>query len=110
AGLEMLHRLGRVSHHLDPTQCGAACLSEAATRVGKPHPSSIALQQLQSDRPLEVPDLLRDRSLSQEEGCRRAGDVLVLGDRHERAELLQGEPQPAHADILVGLMESITNY
>src|SRR3989475_5598985 len=57
AGLQVLHPLGGVIHHLDGTQGGAARVGERTSRIGETNPSTVSLEELQPDRPLEVPDL-----------------------------------------------------
>ena len=110
ACLEVLHRQRRVVHDLDRAQRGPARLGERAAGVREPDPPPVALEELQAHGLLEVAQLLGDRRLGQEKGGGCAGDVLGLGDGDEGPNLLQGEGRLAHRDILVGLMQLITNY
>ena len=109
AGLQLFCRLRGVVHHLDRAHGGAASVGQRTARIREANPSTVALQELQPDRALEVPDLLGHRGLGQEEGGRRPRDVLVFRDRHEGPYLLECEGRFSHRNILVGLIERITN-
>ena len=108
-GLQLFHRLGGVVHHLDTAQGGSAGLGERPPGIRQTNPPPVALEQLQPDCTLEVPHLLGHGALGQVKRRRRARDVLGLRDRHERPKLLQSVGRLPHRDILVVLMESITN-
>src|SRR6202165_3840558 len=99
----------RVVERLQGTQGRPAGLRERTPRVGQPDAPTVTLQELEADRLLEVMHLLGDGSLGQEQLRRGLRDVLGLGDRDERADLLEAERRPGHADILAALMEPITN-
>jgi len=86
-----------------------AGFGQRASRVREPDTPPVALQELQTDRLLEVPDLLGDRRLGQVEGGGGARNMLGFGHLDKGSNLLQSERRLAHGDILAWLMKNITN-
>jgi hypothetical protein len=108
--LELLGGLSSFVYDFDCAQGGAARFGQGSAHVGETHAPSIALQELQSNRLLEVLQLLCHSCLGQEERGGRPGDMLAFGDSYEGPNLLQGESVSSHGEILAGLMQCITNY
>ena len=110
SGLEHLDRPSRIVHHLESALSGPGGDRQRPARVGQLDATARALEQAQSECPFEVVDLLRDRALCQVQGRGGAGDMLVLGDGQERAELLDREGGLRDPHILARLMYPITSH
>jgi len=54
---------------------------------------TVPLDELEAERPLEMPHLLRDRPLGQVEGLCRAREIGRPGDGDESTDLLGAEAQ-----------------
>jgi hypothetical protein len=53
------------------------------------------LDQLRTDQSLQGRDLLRDRRLGVAEAFRGAAEARLLGDRLERGQMTQFDPEPS---------------
>src|SRR5690606_8339972 len=81
--LRSRHRLIR------PPQHRARLLEKYATRARQPDRFCVSLEQRYPDLAFQVPDLPAQRRLRHVQPFRSAGDVLLLGDRYEIAQVTQ---------------------
>ncbi len=80
---QMLHRLGGLLQHLERSQRGTARHRQAAAGVGEANAAAVAFQKMESERSLEVSELLGHGALREEQrsGCLR--DMLGFSHGHE---------------------------
>src|SRR5204862_2428202 len=69
------------------SHCPAGALEEELTGVREVDPARKALEQLDAELGLELPDLGRQAGLSDPQSLGGAREALLLGDRHEVDEL-----------------------
>ena len=83
AGQRLHLGVGRV----DLGQDAAGARHQRPTRLGDRHPTGGPLHQGEADLLLEPPDLLGQGGLGDVLASRRAGEVLLVGERDEVAKL-----------------------
>ena len=88
AAAEVAHLGDRVPGPVDVGENALGLGAEAAARLGQHEPASGAGEERDPELALELPHLLRDRRLREEERARGTAERAVLDGREEVAELL----------------------
>ena len=88
AAAEVAHLRDRVARTLDVGEHALGLGSELPARLGEDEPAPGAGEESDSELPFELPDLLRDRGLGQEQRAGGAAERSVLDGCEEVGELL----------------------